>query len=123
MLRLKLVFFAAFFLLIATRCGPIDGLEVVEASYGANCEQSNSLRINGNMTSVVLDDCEHRKGSCTFNFTLNKLKRIGGDPAIGCTKDLLVKFKCNKGDEIHTLKVEGEALYKTVVLQCPFKVN
>lgn len=123
MLRLKLVIVAILFLLIVTRCGPIDGLEVVDATYGANCENANPSIIIGNMTSLIRDDCEHRKGTCTFNFTISKLKRMGGDPAVGCSKDLLVNYKCSKSGEIQSVNIAGEALYKKVILQCPFKVK
>ena len=123
--RLKIIFIIVVVLVIATRCGSIDGLEVVEATYGLNCNNINSPSsvVPGNMTSVIHADCAHRKGTCTFNITPHKISQIGGDPAVGCTKDFLVNYKCNKNGEIHTAKVNGEALYKTLVLQCPKKVN
>jgi hypothetical protein len=121
--RLKTFFVIVIFLVIATKCGSIDGLEVVEATYGANCTTSPNSVVPGNMTSVIVTDCDHRKGTCTFDFTLEKLKRMGGDPAVGCVKDLSVNYKCNKNGEIRTAKVNGEALYKTLILQCPRKVN
>ena len=123
--RLKIIFFIIFVVIIATRCGPIDGLKVVEATYGLNCNNANSQSsvLPGNMTSIIVADCAYRKGSCTFDFTHNKLKKMGGDPAVGCSKDLLVNYKCNKNGEIHTAKVDGEALYKKLILKCPPKVN
>ena len=123
--RLKIFFIIAVFLVIATRCGSIDGLEVIEATYGSNCKNrsSPSSVVPGNMTAIIVADCNHRKGTCTFDFTPHKLTLMGGDPAVGCSKDLLVSYKCNKNGEIYTAKVNDEALYKHLVLQCPVKVN
>jgi hypothetical protein len=96
-------------------------IRVVEATYGLSCEgfkvpppAENRVRI-GNATDAVAGECMHKQGKCLF---LIEVRRIP-DPAQGCGKDFLVKWRCGAENDVHQAYLPSEANGKSVPLSCP----
>ncbi len=98
-----------------------DEIRVIEASYGLNCRDfkvappaGNRVR-PGNASEVVANTCSHKKDMCLFSVDVVKIV----DPAQGCGKDFLVKWRCGTVKEIHQAYLPGEANGKNISLSCP----
>jgi hypothetical protein len=89
------------------------GLEIVSASYGANCGAPI-----GNVTQAVQGVCKPNTSSCAYRVDVGIL----GDPAAGCAKEFSAQFSCpgeagNKS--VKSVRVPPEAgLGSQVQLSC-----
>jgi len=98
-----------------------DVIEVVEATYGKNCEAFTppagypNLVKPGNATTAVAQVCNKTKGSCRYLVDLVK----SSDPAPGCGKDFTVSWRCGADPTAHLSHLAGEANKKTAALICP----
>lgn len=101
---------------VPARAGFNAGIQLVEATYGADCAD---LEKNGrNNAYAQLQSCNGRD-SCDVNFN-----GIGRDPAPKCAnKPLLASYRCAEDPTIQTVKVDNAA-GKNVKLSCapPIKV-
>ncbi len=97
---------------IASGTSVTNGLHVLSATYGANCDATW-----GNSTKDVARTC-NGKNACQYVVDVNKL----GDPAAGCGKNFVVDYECAPG-HAHLIKaLPGEAgLGGKVDLSCPAK--
>jgi len=75
---------------------------IVSASYGMNCNKA----LEGNRTNYISSMCPTGKTGCNFLYDWQK---SGGDPAGGCGKTLVIKYKCTGSDDIKTFTVPPEA--------------
>ena len=109
-------------LLALSACGqPTDSkiVNVVEATYGGACKDAkvdapfkNEVGI-GNATVDVSAACNGKEGECIYTVNTGKL----GDPAVGCTKDISVKFKCGANGEMRTVMLPNPH-EKGITLSC-----
>ncbi len=84
-------------------------INVISATYGGNC----GVR-RGNATSHIARHCN---GRLTCQYTVNY--RVIGDPAYGCEKDYIVKYRCGRsGIRTATLLPEAGWGNKSVTLRC-----
>lgn len=83
-------------------------LNVLEATYGANCG-----RPAGNVTEQVKNICAAGT-PCTFLVDVNKL----GDPAPGCIKEFSVKYRCERNAPPKIGLLAPEAHGKKIILDC-----
>lgn len=97
-------------------------VNVVEATYGGVCKDAkveapfkNQVSV-GNATADVSSVCNGKEGECIYTVNVEKL----GDPAVRCTKDIAVKFKCGKGGEIRTAALPNPH-EKGITLSCAKK--
>lgn len=97
-------------------------VNVVEATYGGVCKDAkveapfkNQVSV-GNATADVFAACNGKEGECVYTVNAGKL----GDPAVGCTKDIAVKFKCGNGGEIRTAVLPNPH-EKGITLSCAKK--
>jgi len=95
----------------ANSCKPLPGINIIEASYGKNCNGA----LKGNRTSMFQ---ELTNGLYSFDYTYN-YTQTGGDPAPGCGKTLVIDYKCDDGKP-KTFTAPSEAGFNGVVnLLCP----
>jgi hypothetical protein len=100
---------------------PPERIAIVEASYGLNCSayRVTPPAINtvarGNWTRPVATACNGRATTCSFPVNVTDL----GDPAPGCEKDFVVKWKCDGADRTNERTQAKEAHGKTVTISCP----
>jgi hypothetical protein len=98
-----------------------DLIEVMEATYGMNCQGSAGPggKVNlvkaGNATAVIGKICANARESCAFVFDVNQI----GDPAPGCGKDLSIGWRCGADEAVHRVHVAAEAHAKSISLVCP----
>lgn len=81
---------------------PQSGIGVLSATYGGNCG-----RPEGNVTAHLAGAC-NGKSSCGYSVDY----KVIGDPAPGCKKDYVAKWKCGGGSE-QTTRAEAEAGFGT----------
>ena len=99
--------------LAATTWGPAalaqpEGIHVVAGTYGASC----GVRW-GNVTQDLAATCDGR-WRCEYRVDVNRI----GDPAPGCRKDYVARWRCPSG-RIRTTSAPPEAGYGAVVrLSC-----
>jgi|GEM_PF-5582492 len=74
---------------------PLRGIQVVAATYGANCSAPP-----GNITGAIGKICNGRR-DCAFQ--VNPLV-VGFDPAPNCEKDLKISYVCSPSPEQRTLE-------------------
>lgn len=102
------------------RAPPPDGtVNIVEATFGGNCRNHipkpparNHFR-EGNATEVMREACVGMP-SCAFRIDYSSIP----DPANGCEKDFVVRYRCQGGEKLRTVTVPKTADYKTVRLSC-----
>jgi hypothetical protein len=99
----------------ATFAGAQTSPEVIEASYGHNC-QGGGVKL-GNVTSVVAGICKQQKGSsCTIKVDYKQF----GSPAAKCpARDFRVQYRCGKRSD--TQSIGGEANGQSITISCPIK--
>jgi hypothetical protein len=97
-----------------------NDIQITEATYGEICRDfkpasphRNAVR-TGNATQPVAQACEKKGASCAFPIDVAKL----GDPAPGCAKDFVVKFRCGSDKKINSAVVAAEASDRTATLTC-----
>jgi hypothetical protein len=96
-------------------------IRVSEATYGANCrdfkpsEGRENKVAKGNATQAVKENCAGAKSACTFTVDTGLL----GDPAPGCQKDFIVRWRCGDIERVHQLYILEEAHTKNAPLTCP----
>jgi hypothetical protein len=91
-----------------TSQGP--GIEIIEATYGGNCGAKA-----GNATAKLVGACGSR-ASCEYRVRVDEL----GDPAVGCAKDFVVVYRCQRNLEPKRVTLQGEAgLGSVATLTCP----
>jgi hypothetical protein len=75
-------------------------ITVVSATYGANCKQPE-----GNVTPKLAEVCDGTN-SCAYRIDYTVI----GDPAPGCKKNFVAKWKCHERDRrIHSSPRPGSA--------------
>ena len=80
--------------------GPSTGfIEVLSGTYGANCGQGE-----GNRTNHLAAAC-NGKGKCDYKVDVTVL----GDPAGGCAKNYIAKWRCGRDPKVRTFEVAPEA--------------
>jgi hypothetical protein len=99
-------------------------IEIVEATYGANCKNFAATppivnrAVPGNATAAVLAACNHKEG-CAFRVDVDQL----GDPAGRCPKDFTIRWRCGSAKDVHQKSLPPEANGKTIVIWCPAALN
>ena len=102
--------------IIVTATSERSPINIVEASYGINCDSS----LRGNRTSFFQSLVA--SGQDMTNYLYNFIK-TGGDPAPGCRKTLQIDYKCENGPT-KTTTVPSEAGFNgRVSLNCPPKAS
>ena len=81
-------------------CKPLPGINIIEASYGKNCNGA----LKGNRTSLFQGLAN---GLYNFNYGYD-YTQTGGDPVYGCGKTLEIVYKCD-GGKPKTFTVPPEA--------------
>ncbi len=90
-------------------CGPSPTIEVLEGTYGANC----GARV-GNATPRLVAKCNGRT-ACSYTVNVGEL----GNPAVGCAKDFIARWRCGRDSTVHTSSVAPEAgLGRVADLRC-----
>ncbi len=85
-------------------------IHVIAGTYGKNCKQPN-----GNKTEYLAKACDGRRGVCEYKID----HTVIGDPAVGCAKNYIAKWRCGKSQKIRKAKVKPEAGFgKYVTLRC-----
>lgn len=93
----------------STRGTENRGIQIVSATYGANCGAPA-----GNVTTETKARCQDDE-SCSYTVDATVL----GDPKRGCKKDFQVVWTCGTGSEVHTAAVPAEAGFGSMVpLSC-----
>jgi len=89
---------------VALSCGPspppVPGINIMEASYGKNCNSA----LQGNRTPLFQSLAN---GQTNFNYVFDYWQ-TGGDPAGGCGKTLEILYNCS-GSNPKTFTVPPEA--------------
>ena len=100
---------------------PPDGtVNIVEATYGGNCQSftpkfpATNYVARGNASGVLHDECSG-KSRCVIPWEAQRI----GDPASGCDKDFLVTYNCRPGTPVMTVRLMPEAAGQTITLNCP----
>jgi peptidoglycan/LPS O-acetylase OafA/YrhL len=99
-------------------------VEVVSASYGANCQAFAvqapfpNLASPGNATVLARRACDG-KTECDLEVSVDRF----GDPANGCGKDFLVEYHCSGRPGALSGYLPGEADGRHILLQCPARVS
>jgi len=95
-------------------------IEVITASYGANCvgfhvqAPFSNLAAIGNATAPARQICNFRR-SCDLQVSFQRF----ADPAHGCGKAFSVTYSCGVGKATQTAFASAEAMDKHVLLRCP----
>lgn len=89
-------------------------IHLVEASYGLNCGTKATA---GNVTQAMTQACASKNETCSFLIDVTKI----GDPAPGCGKALVAKWKCGTGRKVHEKQQEPEANGQIITIECPSK--
>ena len=96
-------------------------IRILEATYGLNCRefavpigQVNRVK-PGNATGMALEICGKATGSCSFAVDVGLM----GDPAPGCRKDFLLKWRCGDLEQPRQLYIPGEANAHSAEATCP----
>lgn len=88
------------------------GIDIVSATYGANCGAPL-----GNVTQALAKSCAGRS-SCGYRVDVSQL----GDPVPRCGKDYRAEYRCGSDPRIIVKAIAGEAGFGSfVVLDCPGK--
>ena len=101
---------------------PKTKIKVLEATYGWNCRNAKPWRghaitvSRGNATGHIAAEC-NGKEDCTYYVDYKKL----GDPAVNCSKDYEVIYKCIPDGRQKKATLTPEAGWgdKAVRLTCP----
>ncbi len=94
-------------------------IEVIKASYGANCVGFRvpapfaNLAAEGNATRPARQSCDGRQ-SCDLEISLQRFT----DPANGCGKEFSVEYRCAPNSSTRLVVAAAEALGKHVQLNC-----
>ena len=96
-------------------------IHIVDATYGGSCKDfatqpphTNTVAA-GNATALLAQACDKTKASCSFPVDVNKL----GDPANGCGKDFVARWRCGNEQTIHQFFLSPEASGRSALLSCP----
>ena len=101
------------------RFGNQSEIEIVAATYGMNCKSFpehdpyRNTVARGNVTSQARATCDMAT-RCTLHVEIPP----AGDPANGCGKDFSVEYRCTGSENVKSASVPGEALGKTLELEC-----
>lgn len=105
---------------VTLACSKSPRLQILEATYGANCAGKPSPNggtysvARGNMTAWMTSRCDAGAASCSTTVQLPTT----GDPALLCAKDFEVSWSCSNDGKPRQLRIEAEALDKSVELAC-----
>lgn len=96
-------------------------IHVVEATYGGSCKDftpepphANQVK-TGNATAFLAKACDAAKSGCSFAVDATQIS----DPANGCGKDFVAKWRCGNSQKIHQFFLAPEASGRTALLSCP----
>ncbi|HKN22082.1 MAG TPA: hypothetical protein VJX73_11725 [Terracidiphilus sp.] len=82
-----------------------DTISVVSGTYGGNCKAPV-----GNKTSFLAKACNGQT-ECNYKVDVSTI----GDPAVGCRKDYVAKWRCGSSAAIHSATAAPEAGYGSIV--------
>jgi peptidoglycan/LPS O-acetylase OafA/YrhL len=100
---------AAALVFVVTRADTtVEGIRVVNATYGANC----GAQI-GNVTIPLQRAC-NGKARCDYTVDVNVL----GDPVGGCPKSFTAEYRCGTHPALIAGELAAEAHQKQIVLAC-----
>lgn len=92
----------------------VDGIEIVSASYGINCNPA----LVGNRNTYFSSLCNGQR-TCSLAFYYD---RSGGDPAENCSKNLKISYRCNGSMDrgpVYSQEYTAEAgLGRSVLISC-----
>jgi len=96
-------------------------IHVAEATYGQSCKDftpppghANSVTA-GNITTALAKACDLAKANCIFDIDAVEL----GDPAAGCGKDFIARWRCGSDQKVHQFYLPPEASGRSALLTCP----
>lgn len=104
---------------------PIKGINIIHATYGANCSFSRYNKRglpyfhaikSDNAITKVKELC-HGKTACAFDISAKAF----GEPAKGCEKDFRIIYSCSTQTDLFKIIIPPEAVNKHIVLNCPLK--
>ena len=95
----------ALFIACVVQAKGADSISVVSGTYGGNCKAPT-----GNKTSFLAQAC-NGKTACSYKVDVSAI----GDPAVGCRKTYVAKWRCGNSAAIHTASAPAEAGYGSVV--------
>ena len=86
------------------------GIKIISATYGGNCGASW-----GNVTSHIAQQCN---GKSRCRYTVDH--KIIGDPAPGCAKTYIVRYRCGNSPQVFEASLSAEAGWgdKAILLDC-----
>src|SRR5262249_50728931 len=84
----------------STPAEPKIGIQVVAATYGANCRASR-----GNSTKFVAAACAG-KTTCTYRVDVSNLD----DPVPGCLKDFVAEWTCGDSQTVNRASTGGHGI-------------
>ncbi len=87
---------------------PKTGIKIVSATYGRNCGVSQ-----GNVTQHIAKQCDG-KTECRYTVSY----KVIGDPAKGCAKDYVVRYRYGNSSKIYEKRISPEAGWgdKTILI-------
>lgn len=87
-----------------------SGIQIESATYGGNCGAAK-----GNVTGHIAKQCS---GKSECRYTVDH--EIIGDPAYGCAKTYIVRYRCGNSRQLFKKNLAAEAGWgdKSVVLKC-----
>jgi len=95
-------------------------IHIVEATYGDNCQgfvtparYPNTAR-PGNATAAVSAACDNTRANCMFKIDVTQL----GDPAVGCGKEFIARWRCGASQQIHEVYFPAEANLRIALIEC-----
>jgi hypothetical protein len=96
-------------------------IHVVEATYGQSCKDftpppghTNQVKV-GNATAALTKACDRAMESCIYDVDDTKI----GDPATGCGKDFIARWRCGSDQKVHQFYLPPEAAGRSALLSCP----
>ena len=86
------------------------GIKIISATYGGNCGIAT-----GNATGHISRQCN---GKSRCEYTVDH--KVIGDPAYGCAKTYVVRYRCGTSSKVRIKSLTPEAGWgdKSVVLTC-----
>lgn len=86
------------------------GVSVESATYGGNCGVAK-----GNVTTHIAEQCN---GKSRCQYTVDH--KVIGDPAFGCAKTYVVRYRCGNNPQVFEKSLDAEAGWgdKSVLLEC-----
>jgi hypothetical protein len=95
-------------------------IHVTEATFGESCKNfapavghANTVR-SGNATLVASQTCDNTDAYCPVYVDAVRI----GDPALGCGKDFIVRWRCGIDAAVQEIRLAPDATDKVAWLSC-----